>query len=280
VSGRITGVTRVAGVTGWPVGHSLSPILHNAWLAASQINGVYVAFPASPDQFPVFIRGLRGGVVTGLNVTAPHKEAALALADVKSGRAEKAGAANLLIFGEDGAITGDNTDGEGLLTAFGAQAPDFDVKDAPVLILGSGGAARGAAAALIQAGAPQVVILSRRLSISRALAAALGPQAVALDAVDLPGMTGSFGAVINATPSGLDAAETLGFDLQSLSPRAIVMDMVYRPLITPLLRSAQDLDLRTVDGLEMLIGQARPSFKVLFGVAPPDLDVRDLALAP
>jgi shikimate dehydrogenase len=280
VSGRITGVTRVAGVTGWPVGHSLSPILHNAWLAASQINGVYVAFPASPDQFPVFIRGLRGGVVAGLNVTAPHKEAALALADVKSDRAEKAGAANLLIFGEDGAITGDNTDGEGLLTAFAAQAPDFEVKDAPVLILGSGGAARGAAAALIHAGAPQVVILSRRLSISRALAAALGPQAVALDGVDVPGMTGSFGAVINATPSGLDAAETLGFDLQSLSPRAIVMDMVYRPLITPLLRSAQDLGLWTVDGLEMLIGQARPSFKALFGVAPPDLDVRDLALAP
>lgn len=274
----ITGSTRVAGVTGWPVSHSLSPRLHNAWLAASGLDGVYVAFPASPYRFAGFIEGLRGGVISGLNVTAPHKEAALALADVRSARAEKAGAANLLLFGENGAISADNTDGDGLLAAFRAQAPGFDFEAAPILILGSGGAARGAAAALVQTGAKEILILARRLSTSEALADALGPSVSVLKTADVSALASGVGAVINATPSGLEAADTLGLDLHNIAPSAVIMDMVYRPTITPLLQAAQDRGLRTVDGLEMLIGQAWPSYTAFFGAAPPELDVRALAL--
>jgi shikimate dehydrogenase len=275
----INGSTRVAGVTGWPVSHSLSPRLHNAWLAASGLDGVYVAFPASPDRFAGFIHGLRGGVITGLNVTAPHKEAALALADVRSERADWAGAANLLLFGEDGAIMADNTDGEGLMAAFLAQAPGFDFEAGPILILGSGGAARGAAAALLQIGARKIVILARHLSSGEALADALGSRVAALKPEDMRSVASRLSAVINATPSGLEAARTLSLDLRDLAPSAIIMDMVYRPLITPLLQAAHDRGLRTVDGLEMLIGQARPSFTAFFGAPPPDLDLRALALA-
>ena len=141
----ITGKTTVAGVVGAPVTHSLSPVIHNAWLAAAGIHGVYVPFAPSRDGFTAFVKGLAGGAIRGLNVTVPFKEEALDLATHVSLRARRAGAANLLIFGSDGSVAADNTDGEGLLGALAAQAPGFDVESGPVVLLGAGGAARGAA---------------------------------------------------------------------------------------------------------------------------------------
>lgn len=277
MSRTISGRTTVAGVAGHPVAHSLSPLLHNAWLAAAGIDGIYVPFAPPADGFARFAEGLRGGAVRGINVTLPFKEAALAVADQASDRAAAAAAANLLLFEPDGTIVADNTDGLGLLKAFSVQAPGFDPAAAPVVILGAGGAARGAAAAFRAAGAPEVRLVNRTLAKAEAVAGALGVRAFALDAAEAA--LADAGAVINATSAGLADGGRLEIPLAATPASAVVMDMVYTPLVTPFLAQAQRIGRRTVDGLAMLIGQAEPSFQAFFGAAPPaDVDVRALAL--
>lgn len=277
---QITGSTVVAGVAGNPVRHSLSPVIHNAWLEAAGIDGVYVAFAPPADTFAKFADGLRGGAIRGLNVTLPFKEAALSVASRATARAEAAEAANLLVFDADGTITADNTDGIGLLGAFAAQAPGFDPKAGPVVILGAGGAARGAAAAFRSAGAPEIRIVNRTLAKAEFVAGALGAlgRAYPLDKANVA-LAGA-AAVINATSAGLTNGGRLDISLSASPAAAVVMDMVYKPIVTPFLAEAQALGRRTVDGLEMLIRQAVPSFEAFFGHAPPDTpDVRGLALA-
>ncbi|HEY7853316.1 MAG TPA: shikimate dehydrogenase, partial [Caulobacteraceae bacterium] len=157
----ISGTTVVAAVAGAPIAHSLSPLIHNAWIAAAGLDAVYVALRPPADGFAALARGLRGGVIAGLNVTAPFKHDALAVADRATRRARRAGAANLLIFEANGDISADNTDGEGLMEALTRGAPGFDPADGPVVIFGAGGAARGAAAAFLDAGAPAVRLVNR-----------------------------------------------------------------------------------------------------------------------
>ena len=159
----ITAKTIVAGVAGAPVRHSLSPLIHNAWLQAAGADGVYVAFAPHQDRFKAFAEGLRGGAVRGLNVTIPFKEQALVVADEATPLAKAAGAANLLLFHEDGRIEARNTDGDGLLRAIAVQAPDFDLLAGPVTVMGAGGAARGAVAALIEAGVADILLCNRTL---------------------------------------------------------------------------------------------------------------------
>jgi shikimate dehydrogenase len=278
MSRKITGSTAVAGVAGAPIRHSLSPIIHNAWIDAAGIDAVYVPFAPCGDDFHRFAEGLRGGVIRGLNVTVPFKEAAMSVANEVSDRAELAGAANLLVFDEDGRIIADNVDGLGLLAAFSRQAPEFDPKAGPVAIIGAGGAARGAAAAFVAAGAPEVRIVNRTLAKAEMVAGALGGRA---RAYSLNGAAIAFEevtAVINATSAGL-ANEHLDLPLEATPAEAIVMDMTYKPLDTPLLQRARELQRRTVDGLEMLIGQAAPSFEAFFGRVPsPSVDVRSLCI--
>ncbi|MBS0331646.1 MAG: shikimate dehydrogenase, partial [Proteobacteria bacterium] len=156
----ITGRTRVAGVVGRPVAHSLSPLLHNAWLGSAGIDGVYVALEGREGGLRRLVEGLKASSFVGLNVTLPFKEDALAAADQVHPRAARAGAANLLVF-RDGLAHADNTDGLGLLAAFAGQAPGFDPKAGPVAVLGAGGAARGAVAAFLDAGCPQVRVINR-----------------------------------------------------------------------------------------------------------------------
>ncbi|WP_293678193.1 shikimate dehydrogenase [uncultured Phenylobacterium sp.] len=276
----ITGRTVVAGVAGQPVAHSLSPVLHNAWLAAAGLDGVYVAFPLARDGFERFARGLQGGAVRGLNVTVPFKEAALAVADGVSEIAQRSGAANVLTFEADGRILADNTDGLGLLQAFAVQAPAWEPAGGPVVVLGAGGAARGAVAALLLAGAPKVFVINRTHAKAEALARTMGSRAVAMPMSDAPRAFAQATAVINATSAGLSGEGDLDAPLGATDDRCVVMDMVYRPLETPFLKRARALGRTTVDGLEMLIGQARPSFETFFGEPPPaDVDVRALALA-
>lgn len=275
----ITGRTVVAGVVGRPIAHSLSPILHNAWLAAAGIDGVYVPF--APDAFGLerLANGLRGGAIRGLNVTLPFKEAALAVADEPSGLARRAAAANLLIFDRNGRILADNTDGAGLLGAFAVQAPYWDVRNGPVTVLGAGGAARGAIAALLDAGAPKVWVLNRTLDRATALAEALGDKVFPLPLGHAVSALEQCTAVINATSAGLSGEGALNLPLERTHASTVVMDMVYKPLETPFLAQARALGRTTVDGLEMLIQQAIPSFEAFFGQPPPaDLDVRALAL--
>jgi len=275
----VTGATVVAGVAGSPVRHSLSPLIQNAWLNAAGIDGIYVPFAPPAQGFAAFVAGLRGGTIRGINVTIPFKEQALACATQVSPRARAAAAANLLLFEPNGAVIADNTDGLGLLGAFAVQAPGFTAAAAPVAILGAGGGARGAAAALLSAGCPEVRIVNRTLAKAQAIAEALKGPIRAFRLADAAEAFRGVGAVINATSAELNGGAGLNAPLEATPDGCVVMDMVYQPLETPFLHWAKSLGRPTVDGLAMLIGQAAPSFEAFYGrPAPSGVQVRAMAL--
>ena len=266
---RITGAAQVAGIAGRPVAHSLSPIIHNAWLAAGGIDGAYVPFaPADAAGFEALVAAGRAGLIQGLNVTAPFKEQAFALADEATPAARLTASANILTF-QDGRVQADSSDGIGLMRGLKDQAPDLKIKGRAVVMLGAGGAARAGAGALVEAGA-EVRIVNRSLDRAEALAADLGPS-VRVMAAD--GAFEGAALVINA----LSVQPNVDFD--RIAPDTVVMDMTYKPLWTPFLTAARARGLKTVDGLSMLIGQAAPSFEALFRRPPPPLDLRTLLLA-
>ncbi|MCA3737390.1 MAG: shikimate dehydrogenase [Phenylobacterium sp.] len=275
----LTAATRLAGVVGRPVHHSLSPVLHNTWLAAAGLDGAYVAFSLAPERFSAFVKGFRGGSLAGVNVTLPFKTDALAAADRVSPRARTAGAANVLVFEADGSVTADNTDGEGLLYAFARQAPGFRPESGPLVLFGAGGAARGAAAAFLEAGCPEVRLLNRTRSRAEAVAEALGGRVRVLDLTDVAALDGA-AALINASSAGLGPDAPPPPDFSAAPAGAVAMDMTYKPLRTPFLAAAAARGLATVDGLDMLIGQARPAFEAFFGRPPPaEPDVRERVLS-
>ena len=276
----ITGAAAVAGVAGFPIAHSLSPLIHNAWIEAAALDAVYVAFGPPSDRFSHFAEGLRGGAVRGLNVTLPFKEAALSVAHEVGERAERAGAANLLIFNEDGTIVADNVDGLGLLGALTAQAPGFDAAAGPAVVMGAGGAARGAAAALVLAGAPEVRLVNRTLARAELVAGAVGGPTRANPLADAAQAFDGATLVVNATSAGIASDDALDLPLEGIPAGAVMMDMTYSPLITPFLERARQLGHPVVDGLEMLVRQAAPSFEAFFGRVPPEeVDVRALCIA-
>ncbi|MCA0367760.1 MAG: shikimate dehydrogenase [Proteobacteria bacterium] len=270
---RITGAAQVAGIAGRPVAHSLSPIIHNAWLAAGGIDGAYVPLaPADAAGFEALVAAGRAGLIQGLNVTAPFKEQAFALADEATPAARLTASANILTFHE-GRVRADSSDGIGLMRGLKDQAPDLKIKGRAVVMLGAGGAARAGAGALVEAGA-EVRIVNRSLARAEALAADLGPsvRVVAADGAANEAFEGA-ALVINA----LSVQPAVDFD--RIAPGTVVMDMTYKPLWTPFLTAARARGLKTVDGLSMLIGQAEPSFEALFRRPPPPLDLRTLLLA-
>ncbi len=273
----VAGATMVAGVTGWPIAHSLSPILHNAWLRAAGLDAIFIALPCQPGRFAHLVEGLRGGVLRGMNVTAPFKEEALALSDRASATARRIGAANALVFEDSGVVVADNTDAEGFAAALRSQAPAFRADSGPAVILGAGGAARAAAVTLLEMGAPSVRLVNRTPERAVDLARGLSGEArgYGLQAAEFA-FDGAC-LLVSTLPSGAQAGVVAGLPLGRLLPGAVVMDMTYRPLETPLLSRAKAAHLTLVDGLAMLIGQAGPSFELFFGRPTPHLDVRSLA---
>lgn len=268
ITHRITGAALVAGIAGNPVAHSLSPVIHNAWLAAGDIDGAYVPFaPADAAGFEALVAAGRAGLIMGLNVTAPFKGQAFALADQATAAARLTSSANILQF-ENGRVLADSSDGIGLMRGLKEQTPDLDVAGRPVVMLGAGGAARAGSGALVAAGA-EVRIVNRSPERAQALAADLGPSVRVMAAGDA--FDGA-ALVINA----LSVAPNI--DLDRIAPGTVVMDMTYKPLATPFLKAARERGLPTVDGLAMLIGQAAPSFEALFRRAPPPLDLRALLM--
>lgn len=258
-------MTFLAGVAGQPISHSLSPLIHMAWIEAAGLDAEYRAFgPADAASFVALVGDGRAGRLRGLNVTAPFKEQALALADEASATARMCGSANLLVF-EEGRVRADSTDGAGLMSALAEQAPRLDVAGRPAVVLGAGGAARAAMAALVAAGAA-VGILNRTRSRAEALVAEVG------GAVAGPDAPSGAALIVNA----LSVAPDL--DVSALQSDAVLMDMTYRPLMTSFLTAGRARGLTVVDGLAMLIGQARPSFHAMWGIDPPDIDVRPIAL--
>jgi len=265
----LTGKAKLAGVIGWPVSHSLSPALHGHWLEQYGIDGVMVPLAAKVDDFAAVIDGARRAGFKGVNVTVPHKESAFAIAHRVDAAAKSAGAANLLIF-QDGKIEGRNTDSIGLAESLRENIGTLNGK--PVVLLGAGGAARGAILALEMLGAGKIHLLNRDAHRAKTLAASLAPQVKA--AVE-PGALSDWAKVardavlvVNSTSAGMGANPPLDIDLAVLPEDAAVCDIVYNPLETKLLKDAGARGHKTIDGLGMLMHQAAPSFEAFFGVRP------------
>ncbi|MDB5439586.1 MAG: aroE [Caulobacteraceae bacterium] len=271
-------MTRRAGVIGSPARHSLSPTIHTAWLKAAGLNGDYGLYDIAEAEFEATVEKLIGLGLVGLNVTVPFKDRALALATAADPAASQAGAANVLLF-RSGAVEAFNTDGVGVRFAL---APFFG--DAPkgktFVVLGAGGAAAGAAFALKSLEDCQVHMVNRTPERAQALAERFGAPVFGHGWPDLAGLLPRADGLINATSMGLEGRNPLVIDLTGLDPAAPVMDMVYKPLETEFLLAARRRGHPTIDGLDMLIGQARPSFELFFGQKPdPGVDVRALCLA-
>lgn len=265
------GTTRVAGVIGDPVRHSLSPVLHNAAFAALGLDWVYVAFPVPEGRAPEALTGMRALGIEGLSVTMPHKAAVAGAVDRLSPVAGRLGAVNTVVRRGD-ELVGDNTDGAGFLDALRA-GPGFDPDGRRCLVLGGGGAARAVVLALAQAGAAEVVVVNRT--------PARGQEAAEL--AGAAGRTGSAGdaasaeLVVNATPVGMagsgpgGGSEALpgGIDPSDLGPGQLVVDLVYEPRVTPLLRAAGSRGATTAGGLGMLVHQAGHALRLWTGEEPP-----------
>ncbi len=258
----LTARARLAGVAGWPVSHSRSPLLHNHWLARHGLDGAYVPLPIRPADLACAVAGLRAAGFAGLNVTVPHKEAAFALCDAVEDSARLAGAVNTLVFTPDG-VRGLNTDGAGFLANLAAHGV---APAGPVLILGAGGAARAVAAALLSAGA-QVSVANRSPERAQALRAHLPGLRVVDWAVRHDALADQ-ALLVNTTALGMAGQPPLALSLDRAPSGLAVADIVYVPLETALLAAARARGLRTVSGLGMLLHQAVPGFAAWFGVTP------------
>jgi len=264
---------------GWPVAHSLSPRLHGYWLGRYGIDGAYVPLAVDPAAFDAAVRGLAPLGFRGANVTVPHKEAAFAAMDSLSETAKRLRAVNTIVVA-DGRLHGDNTDGFGFLENLSAGAPGLDIRGRAVTVLGAGGAARAVVAALTDAGAEKVRIVNRTAARTDALAADLGGPIAAFGWRDTAAALGGAALVVNTTSLGMAGQPPLELDLDHLPADAVVTDIVYSPLETPLLAAARARGNAVVDGLGMLLHQARPGFEAWFGRAPevtPELRAHVLA---
>ena len=267
----LSGHARLAGVFGHPVTHSRSPRLHGFWLQRYGIDGAYIPLGVAPGGFGAAVRALVDLGFRGANVTIPHKLAAFEICDAVAPFARRAGAVNTLIF-RDGRIEGSNTDGFGFLESIREAAPGWRADAGPAVLLGAGGAARAIAAALLDAGAPRVTLVNRTAAKAEALARDLGGP---IHVADRPPLEDA-ALLVNTTSLGMQGQPGLEVDLAPLPASAVVADIVYVPLETRLLAAARARGLVAVDGLGMLLHQARPGFEAWFGVAPQvDQTLRD-----
>ncbi|WP_448192154.1 shikimate dehydrogenase [Azospirillum sp. sgz301742] len=264
----ISGKAKLAGVMGWPVGHSRSPRLHGFWLEQYGVDGAYVPLAVPPERAAEAIRALPALGFRGCNVTVPHKEVAAATVDRLDDSARRAGAVNTIVVLDDGTLEGRNTDGFGFLENLKAGAPGWTASAGPAVVLGAGGAARAIVAALIDDGAPEVRLVNRTRERAERLASDLGTGVRVADWVSRETLLADAALVVNTTTQGMHGQPPLDLDLTHLAADAVVTDIVYTPLMTPLLEAAQARGNRVVDGIGMLLHQARPGFAAWFGVEP------------
>ena len=260
----LSGGARLAGVMGWPVAHSRSPRIHGYWLEEKGIDGAYLPLAVRPEALGAALAGLGALGFRGCNLTAPHKEAALAHMATLSGTARRIGAVNTVTVGDDGALHGDNTDGFGFIGHLRQEAPGWDPA-APVAMLGAGGAARAVVDALKAEGVTEIRVANRTRARASALADAAGDTLRALPWEEREAALEGCGLLVNTTQLGQGGKPALELDLGRLPAAAVVYDLVYAPLETALLRAARARGNAAVDGLGMLIHQARPGFAAWFG---------------
>ncbi|MET1026898.1 MAG: shikimate dehydrogenase [Dongiaceae bacterium] len=279
----LTGKSLIAGVFGWPVSHSRSPRLHGFWLRQYGIDGAYIPFATPPAQFEAALRALPALGFRGANVTLPHKEKALQFVDHVTTRAQRIGAVNTVVVEEDGQLQGDNTDGFGFLEHLRDSARDWQPQAGPAVVLGAGGAARSVIVALLDAGVPAIRLANRTIRRADEIAEALagtGSRLSVHDWEDRAEILADAALLVNTTQLGLAGQPALELDLAKLPPEAVVDDIVYVPRETPLLLAAKQRGNVTVDGLGMLLHQARPGFAAWFKVEPQVTPaLRDFVLA-
>jgi shikimate dehydrogenase len=265
---RITGRTRLAGIMGWPVTHSRSPALHNFWIEEHAIDGAYVPLAVRPENLEQALRALPAFGFRGCNLTLPHKQTALAIVDHVEPLARRIGAMNTVIVMPDGRLEGRNTDVFGFRENLRERAPDWQPSAGPAVVLGGGGAARAIVAALIEARAEEIRLVNRTLARAEQVASDLAAPAVRITTHPLSGKEAALrdaGLLVNTTSLGMSGEPQLEIDLALLPLSAVVTDIVYVPLETPLLAAARQRGHPTVDGLGMLLHQGRPGFEAWFG---------------
>lgn len=270
----------LAGVIGFPVAHSKSPRLHGYWLQRYGIKGHYLPMEVAPDDLETVVRALPKAGFVGCNITIPHKEAVLALADIVTDRAALIGAANTLIFRRDGRIHADNTDGYGFTANLRQNAPQWQPASGPAAVIGAGGATRAIIASLLEVGVPEIRLSNRTKARAEALRTEFGAKVIVQDWSQAGNMMDGAMTVVNTSSLGMVGKPEFRVPLDALSPRAVVTDLVYAPLRTRLLIEAEANGCTVVDGLGMLLHQAAPGFERWFGKKPEvDQATRDAVLA-
>jgi shikimate dehydrogenase len=255
-------------VIGWPVAHSRSPVIHRYWLKLYGLDGAYEMEAVRPEDIGGFLKSLGERGYAGANVTLPHKEAALAAAVRPDEAARTIGAANTLWLDEAGLLHASNTDAYGFMTHLAAEAPDWNKGERPVAVLGAGGGGRAILHGLIEAGASRILLANRTEGRAKALAEGFGDRVSVIAWADRNRALAGCGLLVNTTSLGMTGKPPLDIDLAALPRDAIVADIVYSPLETPLLAAARARGNRVVDGLGMLLHQAVPGFERWFGVRP------------
>jgi shikimate dehydrogenase len=258
----------LAGVMGWPISHSRSPKIHNYWLAEHGIAGCYAPLAVAPENLGQALRALPALGFLGCNLTIPHKEAALALLDIVEPAAREIGAANCIVVGAAGELIGRNYDAFGFIAALRESAPRWEAAAGPAVIVGAGGASRAIIYGLLAAGAREVRLFNRTTVRAEAIARDFGPRVAALPWAARHEALADAVLLVNATSQGMVGNPPLDLSLAALPSNATVADIVYSPLETPLLEEARRVGATVVDGLGMLLHQARPAFRDWTGIMP------------
>ena len=265
---KITGTTRLAGIMGWPVAHSRSPLLHGFWIDAAGVDGAYLPLPVRPEHIGEALRALPVLGFRGCNLTIPHKQAALSIVDRVEPSARRIGAVNTIIVAPDGTLEARNTDAFGFRESLREAVPEWQPSAGPAVILGAGGSARAVVAALTDAGVAQIRIVNRTAARAAAVASDLSTQTTRISVHswdEASVVQRDAGLLVNTTSLGMAGEPRLVFDLSLLPISAPVVDIVYVPLETGLLAAARRRGHPVVDGLGMLLHQGRPGFEAWFG---------------
>ncbi|MDR3326026.1 MAG: shikimate dehydrogenase [Rhodospirillaceae bacterium] len=264
----LSGNSKLVGIIGWPVSHSLSPKLHGFWIEKYRIDGVYLPLQVRPRDFRSVLRAISNIGFIGVNVTIPYKQMAFKLSDHVDVIARRIGAVNTLIIREDGSIEGRNTDVFGFLENIRITVPDFNITISPAVIIGAGGAARAIIVGLLSNGVPKVRLINRTKSRALELAEEFGNSIEVVDWNNRNDALYGSALLVNATSLGMIGQQPLELELDLLPKNAVVADIVCTPIRTPLLTMAHKYGYRIVDGLGMLLYQACPSFFTWFNIMP------------
>lgn len=258
----------LAGVMGWPVAHTRSPAIHNHWIAQYSLKGAYVQLPVQPQNLEAAIRGLPALGFAGCNITVPHKVNAMQLMDTLHPAARRVAAINTVVVQADGSLLGMNNDGYGYIQSLRDAQPGWRGDAGPALVVGAGGAARAIVVALLDEGVPEVRLCNRTQEKAQALKDAFGDRVTVVPWADRNSAMAGVRLLVNTTTQGMHGQPALDVALDDLPAEALVSDAIYIPLETPLLAAARQRGHQTVNGLGMLLNQARPAFQAWFGVQP------------